>query len=112
MCLDYGWNVVGVILQTQVAELQAQQTAQAAEFEAKRLAQEEAQRREMEAYQQHSQRQMQDMAAFFRGLQIPGVTLPPVPSSLLAPPPFPITNPQGTPVSICGCLLLWLGRPS
>lgn len=79
-----------------------------AELEARQAAQEEAHRRQIEAYQQFSVRQMQDVAAYFQGLQIPGVTLPPLPTSLFTPPPFPcpIPTPTGTPVSICCCLFL------
>ena len=85
--------LAGVILQAQLAELQAQQAAQA-----------EAHRRQLEAVQQHAARQMQDVAAYFQGLQIPSLVLPPLPTSLLAPVQFP--SPVGTPVSIYGCLLL------
>lgn len=106
------FNVTCVILQARMVQLEARQAAQAAEFEAKQAAQAEAHRRELEAYQQHAVRQMQDVAAYFGGLQIPGVTLPPLPTSLFAPPPFPVPNPIGTPVSICSSLFLCLVRLS
>jgi hypothetical protein len=81
--------------------MQAQQAAQAAEFQAQQAAQADLHRRQLEAMAQHSLRQMQDVAGYFQSLQIPGVTMPPLPTSLYAPPPLPVVpSPVGTPVSI------------
>jgi hypothetical protein len=81
--------------------MQAQQAAQAAEFQAQQAAQADLHRRQLEAMAQHSLRQMQDVAGYFQSLQIPGVTMPPLPTSLYAPPPLPVVpSPEGTPVSI------------
>ena len=97
-------NLAGVILQAQLAELQAQQMAQAEAHQRQLEAVQQQSARQLEAVQQHSARQLQDVATYFQGLQIPGLVLPPLPPSLFAPPPPP--SPTGTPVSIYGCLLL------
>ena len=97
-------NLAGVILQAQLAELQAQQMAQAEAHQRQLEAVQQQSARQLEAVQQHSARQLQDVATYFQGLQIPGLVLPPLPPSLFAPPPPP--SPTGTPVSIYDCLLL------
>ena len=92
-------NITSVILQSQLAELRAQQEAHRQQL----AAQQEAHRRQLEAIQEHSARQMKEFASFFQGLEIPGFRCPLLPASFFAPPPVlappPVPSPLGTPVS-------------
>ncbi|CAD6238608.1 unnamed protein product [Miscanthus lutarioriparius] len=56
-----------------------------------------AHQRQLAAVTQHYQRQMQDFAAYFWGLQIPGMQQHELPASIFAPPPFPVPTPIETP---------------
>ena len=87
--LSHTINFAGVILQAQIAQLQTNQENMAV-----------AHQRQLAAVTQHYQRQMQDFAAYFRGLQIPGMQQHELPASIFAPPPFPVPTPIATPVSI------------
>jgi hypothetical protein len=103
-------NITSVILQSELAELRAQQAAQEEAHRQQLAAQEEAHRQQLEAYrrqleamQEHSARQMKEFASFFQGLEIPGFRCPPLPASFFAPPPVlappPVPSTLGTPVS-------------
>jgi hypothetical protein len=86
------FNIAGVILQSQLAELWAQQAAQEEAHRQQLAAQQEAHRRQLEAIQEHSARQMKEFASFFQGLEIPSFRCPPFPSVIFAPPPI-LSNP-------------------
>jgi hypothetical protein len=90
-------------LQSQLAELWAQQAAQEEAHRQQLAAQQEAHRRQLEAVQEHSAREMKEFASFFQGLEIPGFRCPPLPPVMFAPPPVlappPVSSPLGTPVS-------------
>jgi hypothetical protein len=100
-------------LQSQLAELQAQQAAQEEAHQQQLAAQQEAHRWELVAIQEHSARQMKEFDGFFQGLEIPGFICPPLSPMMFAPPPVlappPVHSPLGTPVSFyqsiyCFCL--------
>ena len=58
-------NITSVILQSELAELRAQQAAQEEAHRQQLAAQQEAHWRQLEAIQEHSARQMKEFASFF-----------------------------------------------
>jgi hypothetical protein len=111
--LMYCLNIAGLILQSQLAKLRAQQAAQEEAHWQQLAAQQEAHRRQLEVVQEHSARQMKEFVSFFQDLEIPGFRCPLLPPVIFAPPPVlappPVHSPLGTPVSFyqsiyCFCL--------